>query len=63
MKRHAAAHRGIQTRWQEPAYHIEPRKLQYPLPQRELALNPDLEQNSGRQSPSKQTPLKRCSKR
>ena len=47
MKRHAAVHRGIQTHWQEPAYNIEPHKLQYPLPQRELTLSPDLEQNSG----------------
>ena len=47
MRQHADVHRGIQTHWQEPAYNIEEYKLRYPLPQRELTLNPDLEQNPG----------------
>lgn len=47
MAVHANVHRGIQTHWQEPAYDIQEYKLTYPIPQRELTLNPDLEQNPG----------------
>lgn len=47
MEEHADAHKNIQPHWQDPAYVIEEYKLVYPIPQRELTLNPDLEQNPG----------------
>lgn len=47
MEVHASVHRGIQMHWQEPAYDIQEYKLKYPIPQRELTLNPDLAQTPG----------------
>ena len=47
MEEHARVHRGLQPHWQDPAYVIEEYKLLYPIPQRELTLNPDLDQNPG----------------
>ena len=47
MQQHAETVENLQTHWQEPAYVIEEYKLKYPIPQRELTLNPDLEQNPG----------------
>jgi tetratricopeptide (TPR) repeat protein len=47
MERHGNVHRGIQPHWREPAYEISEHKLTYPIPQRIITLNPDLEQNPG----------------
>ena len=47
MERHGNVHRGIQPHWREPAYEIREHKLTYPIPQRMITLNPDLEQNPG----------------
>jgi starch-binding outer membrane protein, SusD/RagB family len=44
---HGGVHRNIQPHFNEPAYVIEEFKLLYPIPQRELTLNPNLEQNPG----------------
>lgn len=44
---HGDVHRNIQPHFNEPAYVIEEFKLLYPIPQRELTLNPNLNQNPG----------------
>lgn len=44
---HGDVHRNIQPHFNEPAYVIEEFKLLYPIPQRELTLNPNLDQNPG----------------
>jgi starch-binding outer membrane protein, SusD/RagB family len=47
MQAHGDVHRNIQPHLTEPAYIIEEYKFTYPIPQRELTLNPNLEQNPG----------------
>lgn len=47
MRTHGEVHRGIQPHLTPPAYVIEEYKLKYPIPQRELSLNPELGQNPG----------------
>lgn len=47
MTIHGEIHQGIQPHLQEPAYIIEEYKLIYPIPQREMTLNPNLDQNPG----------------
>jgi len=47
MLEHGDVHRNIQPHLTEPAYIIEEYKFIYPIPQRELNLNPNLNQNPG----------------
>lgn len=47
MTKHGEVHRDIQPHLQEPVYVIEEYKLIYPIPQREMTLNPNLNQNPG----------------
>lgn len=47
MAEHGNEMRGIQPHWQLPVYQIEEFKLRYPIPAREIDLNPELEQTSG----------------
>lgn len=47
MTKHGDEHRGIQPHLSEPAYIIEEYKLLYPIPQRELTINPNVNQNPG----------------
>jgi hypothetical protein len=47
MQQHAEEVKDIQRHLREPVYVIEEYKLLYPIPARELTLNPDLEQNPG----------------
>lgn len=47
LTEHGETHRGIQPHLEEPVYVIEGHKLLYPIPQRELTLNPNLGQNPG----------------
>lgn len=47
ITKHGEVHRDIQPHLQEPVYIIEEYKLIYPIPQREITLNPNLNQNPG----------------
>ncbi|GAA5222449.1 RagB/SusD family nutrient uptake outer membrane protein [Membranihabitans marinus] len=47
MNNHANLYRGRQTHFLDPAYVIEEYKFLYPIPQREITLNPNLTQNPG----------------
>ena len=47
MTEHGSKMRGIQPHWQLPVYQIEEFKLRYPIPAREIDLNPELEQAPG----------------
>lgn len=47
LTKHGETHRGIQPHLEEPVYVIEEYKLLFPIPQRELTLNPSLTQNPG----------------
>ncbi len=47
MQQHGEEVKDIQRHLREPVYVIEEYKLLYPIPARELTLNPDLEQNPG----------------
>jgi hypothetical protein len=47
MMQHAPSVKDLQPHLEEPVYVIEDYKLLYPIPERELTLNPDLEQNPG----------------
>ncbi|WP_236975140.1 RagB/SusD family nutrient uptake outer membrane protein [Membranihabitans maritimus] len=47
MERHGEIYRGRQPHFASPAYVIEEHKFLYPIPQREITLNPNLTQNPG----------------
>lgn len=47
MQRHGEIYKDLQPHFATPAYIIEEYKLLYPIPQREITLNPNLTQNPG----------------
>jgi len=47
MEQHGDLYRNKQPHFAEPAYIIEEYKFLYPIPQREITLNPALDQNPG----------------